>query len=75
MNQNQVYPQVGCHSEYQYAERPTTFSWGGEWLTVAEVITHWRSPQGMHFRVLTAAHGVFELSYFELEGIWEVQQP
>jgi hypothetical protein len=71
---NHLCPLVECHSEYQYAERPIAFSWNGERIVVTEVITHWRSPRGMHFKVLTAMQGIFELSYLELEGIWEVQQ-
>jgi hypothetical protein len=72
---SQMHPQVECRSEYQYAERPEAFSWNGERVIVTEIIAHWRSPQGMHFQVLTATHGIFYLSYLEREGIWEVQQP
>lgn len=72
---DQPQTQVECHSEYQYAERPTAFFWNGERIVVSEVIAHWRSPKGMHFRVSTQSQGIFELSYIELEGTWVIQQP
>jgi hypothetical protein len=72
---NQMQPLVECHSEYQYAERPSAFTWNGERIVISEIIARWRSPRGMHFRVSTTTQGIFELSYLELEGTWEVQQP
>jgi hypothetical protein len=66
---------VECHSEYQYAERPIAFSWEGERVVVTEIVVQWRSPRGVHFKVLSDTQGIFDLSYLELEGKWEVQQP
>lgn len=72
---NQLQTLVECHSEYQYAERPIAFSWEGERVVVTEIVAQWRSPRGVHFKVLSDTQGIFDLSYLELEGKWEVQQP
>ena len=68
-------PQVECRSEYIYAERPKAFYWNGDRIVVSDIVARWRTPQALFFRVNTATHGIFDLSYDEMEGIWEIQQP
>jgi hypothetical protein len=67
-------PLVECHSDFRYAERPKAFTWEEERIVVSDVIAQWRSPHAVHFRVHTETHGIFDLSYDELEGVWEIQQ-
>lgn len=68
-------PLVECHSDFRYAEYPKSFIWEGERIAVSDVIAQWRSPKAVHFRVQTDLHGIFDLSYDEVEGEWEIQQP
>lgn len=72
MNESQRH--VECHSEYIYAERPKAFYWDGKRIAVSDIVARWRTPQALFFRINTAEHGIFDLSYDEREGIWEIQQ-
>ncbi|HEX7541114.1 MAG TPA: DUF6504 family protein [Anaerolineales bacterium] len=56
---------VECHSGSTYAERPTAFTWQGQRLIVAEILSQGRTPQAKLFRVRTADGQVFELAYVE----------
>jgi hypothetical protein len=64
---------VECHSGYEYAVRPTALYWQGERLLVEEVLAGWRLPDGKRFRVRTTDQSLFELSYIELTGEWQIQ--
>jgi len=65
--------QVTCRSEYQYAQRPTAFTWEGERLQVTEILASWRTPDGWRFRVKSENGREFELFYTEIEDAWEIQ--
>ena len=65
---------VICRSGTDYAERPLAFDWQGEWLDVARVLQQWRTPGGLHFRILTEDQQNFELYYDLLEDTWQVDQ-
>jgi hypothetical protein len=63
-----------CHSEVDYAERPSAFIWEGHWLRIATIMLRWRSPQGLGFRVATDDQQIYEL-FYDLSGdTWQVKQ-
>ena len=65
---------VACHSEYEYADRPTSLYWEGDRLEVSEVLRRWRAPGRKCFRVLTADGQEFDLFYDEQSDIWHIEQ-
>ncbi len=65
--------QVECRSEFQYAQRPTAFTWEGSSLKVKEVLAGWRTPEGMAFRVQVEDGRTFELVYSEPDDGWEIK--
>ncbi len=65
--------QVECRSEYQYAQRPTAFTWEDRRFQVAEILASWRIPGGWVFRVEADGGRSFELIYFETEDAWEIR--
>ena len=64
---------VECHSGHSYPQRPTAFTYQDERREVEKVLIGWRSPEGIHFRVLTTEGEDFELSYFLESDSWQVQ--
>ena len=63
---------VECHSSYTYAERPIALHWEGERVEIDEIITRWRIPGGIRFRVSAVDGRLFELFYGELYDEWRV---
>jgi len=64
---------VECYAGYRYPERPRTFLWEEEWMTVEEIEHQWRTPAGPAFRVRTADGRRFVLSYDEATDTWDIQ--
>jgi hypothetical protein len=65
---------VECLSSSTYAERPLAFYWQGQRLEVEEILTRWRAPLAICFRVLTrGSQRVFELRYDESADTWLIQ--
>jgi len=63
---------VECHSEYEYAEKPTALTWEGRRLEIAEIVASWRIPGVKCFRVRSADGQNFELLYGELYDEWRI---
>ncbi|NOY98694.1 MAG: hypothetical protein GXP40_05755 [Chloroflexi bacterium] len=65
---------VECRSSSAYAEQPVALTWGGRRLVIEEVLSRWRTPEAIHFRVRTSDGQTFELSYRESNAKWHIQQ-
>jgi hypothetical protein len=63
---------VECHSGYTYAERPIALRWDDSRLEIKEVVSRWRIPGGLRFRVQVEDGREFELFYGELYDEWRV---
>jgi hypothetical protein len=63
---------VECRSSASYAERPLAFTWQGQRLEVVEILSRWRTPAGLGFRVCTEQAEVFELVYNENVDEWSI---
>ena len=63
---------VECHSEYEYAQRPSALHWEGQRLEISAIQVEWRIPGGHNFRVLTTDGRRFELFYGELYDEWRI---
>jgi hypothetical protein len=63
---------VECRSSASYAGRPLAFSWQGQRLDVAEILSRWRTPTGLGFRVRTTQEQVFDLFYDESLDEWSI---
>jgi hypothetical protein len=64
---------VECRSDSSYAERPLSLIWEGVRYEVAEIVSRWRGPGEMGFRVKTTSGLAFDLTYRELPDEWLVQ--
>jgi hypothetical protein len=65
---------VECHSGFTYADKPVALRWENRRLEITGITTHWRSPQGRHFRVRTSNGQEFELSYREADNEWQIKE-
>jgi hypothetical protein len=65
---------VECHSGYTYGERPQAFVWEGQRLVIAQIEGRWRLPDGRRFRVRTHDGRLFDLSYYEQGGRWQIDE-
>jgi hypothetical protein len=65
---------VECHSDFEYAERPTALYWQGQHLVITRVLESRRMPEGKAFRVITQDDRVFELIYMEALDEWRIQE-
>ena len=63
---------VECHSGHKYGERPTAVLSNGERHIIIEIISEWKTPTGVYFRVLTANEIAFELKYEADHDEWSV---
>ncbi|RPH60138.1 MAG: hypothetical protein EHM81_06860 [Chloroflexi bacterium] len=64
---------VECRSETAYAEKPVALVWEGERLEVAGILSRWRAPGQIHFRVRVTDGRLFELTYDEATDEWHIQ--
>lgn len=63
---------VECLSGFTYAERPIALWWEGKRLEIVEIVTQWRIPGGLRFRVQAENDRIFELCYSEQEDEWKI---
>jgi aminotransferase len=63
---------VECLSSSAYPERPQALTWQGERLEIGVILSRWRSPQALSFRVQTRDGRLFDLAYAEAEGTWQI---
>jgi hypothetical protein len=64
---------VECLSDTEYADRPLSLIWQGQWYEIAEILADWRGPGEKGFRVTTMDGFSFELTYQEVSDDWHVQ--
>jgi len=65
---------VECRSDTEYAERPIALYWQEQRLEIVEILSRWRTPDGKRFRVRTADGQFFELTYNQVENLWDIRQ-
>lgn len=63
---------VECHSDFEYAERPTALIWESHRLSVEKIFEANLTPDGKRFRVQTSDGQIFELIYNELYDEWRI---
>jgi hypothetical protein len=64
---------VECYSGQTYAERPIALYWEGERFEITEIISRWRSPNEIYFRVSVGDERIFELVYNDAEDVWNIE--
>jgi hypothetical protein len=64
--------QVETYSGSRLHEHPRRFTRGGEWLEVHRILSRWRDPDCLYFKVVAADHRVYLLSYHCRRDAWEV---
>jgi len=63
---------VRCYAGATAPERPVALVWEGEERAVAEILSRWRTPEALGFRVRTADGMVFDLIYDLRWDRWSV---
>ena len=63
---------VECYSGHTYAQEPRAFVWQGRRHVVQKVERAWRTPEGLHFRVITVDEDSCELAYNEEADTWSL---
>jgi hypothetical protein len=64
---------VECHSGYSYPDKPMTLTWQGERYLIADILSQGRTPEEKWFRVRTISGELFNLTYSEKSGSWQIQ--
>ena len=64
---------VECHSSSAYPERPLALTWEGQRLEIIAILSQWRTPEALWFRVQTRDLRTFDLAFFEAEARWQIQ--
>jgi hypothetical protein len=72
---------VECHSSSTYPERPLALTWEGKRLEIMAILSQWRTPEALWFRVQTlrqaqcSAHDLrtFDLAFSEADNRWQIQ--
>jgi hypothetical protein len=64
---------VECRSESNYADKPVALHWEGARHEVETILSQWRDPRGLHFRVRTTDGLVFELEYISAAEAWHIK--
>jgi len=65
-------PIVEAYAGAFYPERPVSFTRGGRRVTVAELTRQWRTPDEIHFDVVTDDGSRFEMVYKFSQDRWQV---
>jgi hypothetical protein len=61
---------VECYSGYTYAQEPRAVLWQGERLAVSDIISSFRAPEGLHFKVKLQNGAELQLVYDEGNDSW-----
>lgn len=64
---------VECYSGHAYAHRPRAVHWDGERYEIRSVLSRWRTPEKLHYRVRTEGERGFILHYDLSADSWEVE--
>jgi hypothetical protein len=64
---------VECRSESNYPDKPVALNWEGARHEVETILSQWRDPHGLHFRVRTTDGLVFELEYISATEAWHIK--
>ena len=65
---------VECHSEHEYAEKPTALLWEGKRLEIKKILEEWLGPGEKCFRVETEDEQDFLLIYQIASDQWQIEQ-
>jgi hypothetical protein len=65
---------VECISSTKYGDRPIAVVLEDQQLPITDILKSWRSPQGIHFQVLTGDNMAYELSYTEVTNQWSCKK-
>ncbi len=66
--------QVECRSEFNYPGRPESIWLRGNRHYVELVLDSWRTPSGLHYRVVVENDDVFEFFYSEADDLWKIHE-
>jgi hypothetical protein len=64
---------VECRSDSTYAEKPVALAWDGLRLEITDILSRWRGPDKICFRVRVSEGRIFELTYHEAADRWHIQ--
>jgi hypothetical protein len=65
---------VECHAGYRGDETPRRFHIGGRTIEIAQVLSRWREPDALFFRVRSDEGRIYVLRKDEQAGRWDVPE-
>lgn len=65
---------VGCHAGYRGDETPRRFHLGGRTIEIAEVVSRWKEPGALFFRIRSDEGRIYVLRKDEQAGRWDVPE-
>jgi hypothetical protein len=64
---------VECRSSSAYPGRPLAFTWERQRLEIDALLSQWRTPAALWYRVRTSDLRIFDLVFLEAEDRWQIQ--
>jgi hypothetical protein len=64
---------VECLSSSAYPERPLALTWEQKRLEISVILSQWRTPVALWFRVRTRDLRTFDLAFVEPDNLWQIQ--
>jgi hypothetical protein len=65
---------VQCYAASSYPEKPRSLDWQGEHFVVEEILSQWREPSSIGFKVCCSpGNAVFALIYHFEHDQWEIK--
>jgi hypothetical protein len=63
---------VECLSSSAFPERPLALIWEGQRLEIGAILSQWRTPEALWFRVQTRDLRTFDLAFFKARDCWQI---
>jgi uncharacterized protein (UPF0128 family) len=65
---------VECHAGYRADETPRRFQLGGRKFEISEVLSRWKEPGALFFRIRSDEGRIYVLRKDEQAGRWDVHE-
>jgi hypothetical protein len=65
---------VECYAGYRGDETPRRFHLGGRTIEISEVLSRWKEPEALFFRIRSDEGRIYVLRRDEHAGRWEIPE-
>lgn len=70
---SQVSEIVHCHAGWRYPEHPISVFWDSAWVEVEQVLTEWKTPEGIVYCISTKEGKQLKLIYYLERDGWVIE--